>query len=103
MQHEAPIACTLPSDEMRARRNELAAGLMRKVAGVEELADGYALRFEAAPGIAEELGRFIEYERACCGFLRFALRVDTTVRLELTGPGATKDFLRPLLEELGQR
>jgi hypothetical protein len=91
----------LPEPQLRVRRAELSAGLLRKIAGIEEIDDGYALRFAAEPGIAEELGLFIEYERACCGFLDFTLRVKNTsgpIVLELTGPGRTKESLRSMLD-----
>jgi len=93
---DAPVCCTLPREQRQARREELDAGLLKKIAEVRELERGYALRFEPAPGIVEELARFIDTERSCCSFLDFTLRVDGDgpIWLELTGSAEAKAFLR---------
>jgi hypothetical protein len=97
----APESCVLPEVELRARRAELDRTLATKIVEVRELADGYALRFDPAPTLVEDLGRFIEIERACCAFLTFTLRVAKDagpIELELTGSAQAKTFLQPTVE-----
>ena len=95
------VCCTLPEADLRERIAEIEGTIGKKIAEVRELDDGYALRFAAEAGIVEELGRFIAFERVCCAFLDFALRVkagDGPIWLELTGSGESKTFLRPTIE-----
>jgi len=92
--------CTLSAEDLKKRRAELNAGLVKKIAEVREIECGYALRFEPAPGIVEEVARFIEFERGCCSFLDFGLRVekgDGPVWLDLTGAEDAQEFLKPLI------
>jgi hypothetical protein len=101
-EHSTSVCCTLPEQAREARRDEVRRTIAGKIAEVRELDNGFALRFDAQPAIIEELGRFIAFEHTCCAFLDFSLRVaagDGPTWLELTGPGETKTFLRPLLEE----
>ncbi len=97
-QKSMPVCCTLPEAELRVA--EIEGTIAKKIAEVRELDDGYALRFPAEAGIVEEIGRFIAFERVCCAFLDFSLRVtagDGPIWLELTGSGAAKNFLRPTI------
>ena len=100
MNERRTACCTLPEPDLRARTAEIDAGLAKKIVAVRELDAGYALQFAAAPGIIEELGRFIQFERGCCSFLDFTLRVsreDGPVWLELTGSDDAKSFLQPVI------
>jgi len=48
------------------------------------------------------IARAVEAERHCCRFLRFAMTVEPDggpVRLELTGPAGTRDFVSALIEQ----
>ena len=40
-----PACCGLPPEDLERRRDELRAGLATRIAAVEELDDGYRLRF----------------------------------------------------------
>jgi hypothetical protein len=96
-----PVCCTLPEIDLRKRVAELEGPIAEKIAEIRELDDGYALRFPAEPGIVEELARFIAFERVCCAFLDFSLRVeagDGPIWLELTGSSESKTFLRSTIE-----
>ncbi len=100
-QKSMPVCCALPEADLRHRVAELEDTVAKKIAEVRELDDGYALRFPAEAGIVEELGRFIAFERVCCAFLDFSLRVtagDGPIWLELTGSSEAKNFLRPTIE-----
>jgi hypothetical protein len=99
-QNSMPVYCTLLEADLRERVAELESTIGRKIVEVRELDDGYALRFPAEAGIVEELGRLIDFERICCAFLNFSLRVKAAgpIWLELTGSDETKNFLRPTVE-----
>ena len=96
----AAVCCTLPDAALRRRTAEIEESIGRRITEVRELAGGYALRFDAEDEILQELGRFIAFERGCCAFLDFSLRLkagDDAIWLELGGSGDAKDFLRPAI------
>jgi hypothetical protein len=97
--HESPLACDLTalSPQQRRRRAALAGRLKRAVRGVEELPDGYAIRFAAEESTWLAAAEFVALERRCCPFLGFALeavRERGPVRLSLLGREGVKEFLR---------
>jgi hypothetical protein len=69
---EVPLACTLTASE-QMKRSEEVNELFKHVQQVNELADGYALRFPEGDTWANTLLQFITFERACCPFFEFAL------------------------------
>lgn len=95
----APVACRLDAfdAEGRAEHGRLARELLAAASGVEEIEDGYAMRFAAKPYLFLRIARWIELERACCPFLTIRLELDrssSAYRVSLTGPAGTKDVLR---------
>ena len=59
------------------------------------------LEFAASAETIALVARAVEAERDCCRFLRFAMTVEPAggpVRLELTGPAGTRDFVSALIE-----
>jgi len=69
---------------------------------IARLENGYALRFEPAPGNVEELARFVEFERGCGSFLDLALRVEMAhgpIWLDRTGGADAKAFRAPIVEK----
>ena len=96
---EAPLACRLdalgPSD--RLRHAALVAELASMAPAVEELAEGYAFRFPSRPYLFLRVAEWIGLERECCPFLAIRLEVEhanRSLRVSVTGPAGTKDFLR---------
>lgn len=91
-----PLACVpgaIPEGE-RADHFALIASLFReRVQHKSPLRDGYEYGFAASDFF--DLARFVENERRCCPFLTFSLEVAAggTVRLRLTGPAGTAEFL----------
>jgi hypothetical protein len=60
------------------------------------LPDGVRWTFEAEPGLLARIAKVVEAERGCCRFLRFRLELEPdngAVRLEVTGPQGTTEFL----------
>src|SRR5262245_65936941 len=101
---DLPIACTLLPNERQQRREQLFERVLGRALEHRPLDDGYAARFEPAPGVVEELARLIELERECCAFLTFRLTVEPgggPIWLELTGPEGTKTFLESMLDIAG--
>jgi hypothetical protein len=98
---DVPIACSLTSEALRARRNGLLADAARLAESREDLPDGVRLRFRASADMLATLAQVIDAERQCCRFLRFALTVEPDggpVHLEMTGPPGTRDFVTALFE-----
>lgn len=97
---DAPVTCSLPTDELGARRAQLLPGLAVEATRIEELADGYRLTFAPALGVLETIARVLDAERHCCRFLRFQLVVEQDggpITLDVTGPAGTREFLEVLL------
>lgn len=69
---ELPIACSLSTDELRQRGDDLAELFARAVA-VCEYGDGYGFAFPAEESQTRQVLDFVLFERACCPFFTFAL------------------------------
>lgn len=96
---ELPIACNLNDSQFQRRRTEPVKTFQKKVLEIKELDEGFAYRFAADENQIADLAQLITFERECCPFLEFNLRIEAAngpVWLELTGPEGTKDFLQSL-------
>ncbi|HSK87424.1 MAG TPA: hypothetical protein VK880_03665 [Anaerolineales bacterium] len=99
-----PLACDLtaiPSD-VREEHVVSAPQLFAAAQKVQELPDGYAIRFVNDPGRFMSIAKFIENERLCCPFFRFELEIEPNsgpIWLRLTGAEGVKDILRSVLLE----
>lgn len=95
-----PIACTLPSGDMNARRAELLPGVIGRAASREALPSGYRFTFAAESETLNLIVRAIDAERQCCRFLQFDLAVAPAggpFTLDVTGPEGTRQFLEGFL------
>ncbi len=100
--NQLPIACTLSDADFRQRRDELLKTVVSAVVETQELEDGYAYCFPPETKWIAELAQFVAFERECCPFLQFALRIEPEsgpIWLELTGPEGTKEFLQSVFSE----
>ena len=91
-----PVACSLTDAELQERRRDILQKLRSAVAEVLETEDGYVYQFPSKGVAMTELANMVELEHDCCPFLKFRLTVepgDAPIRLEITGPQGTKDFL----------
>jgi len=95
---DVPIACRLdaltPAERTRqaALRHEVTAA----VAGIDEMADGYRLRFADDPAVLGRLAEWIPLERRCCPFLSFEIVWPAGAvgpALVLRGRPGVKEFL----------
>ena len=97
--NDLPIACTLTPEALATRKAGLLPGLVRQAAAVESIVDGLQLTFSADAVMA--IASTIDAERRCCRFLRFEVSVEPDegpVRLTVTGPPGTAEFLAALIE-----
>jgi hypothetical protein len=98
---DLPIVCTLGPAALKARRENLLGGLVRRADEIINLPNGYRLRFKAESGVLSTVAGVVEAERQCCRFLEFHLTVEPDERsiwLEFTGPPGTAEFLAGMLE-----
>ncbi|HEV7744409.1 MAG TPA: hypothetical protein VGO56_05385 [Pyrinomonadaceae bacterium] len=94
-----PIACNLNDAEFQQRRASLLKVFQGALLETRELADGYAYRFPSGAEWISQLAQLITFERECCPFLSFNLRLEPAngpLWLELTGPPGTREFLQSL-------
>jgi hypothetical protein len=98
---DLPIACSLTSDALRARREGLLSDLLRRAKHREDLPEGVRLRFTPGEEALAAIAQAVDAERRCCRFLRFRITVepdDGPILLELSGPPGTGAFLAALLD-----
>ena len=96
--NDTPKACSINALNAReqGRRETLIEELMPK-AQVQELPEGYQLTWTGDATTYGKLAEFIGYERRCCPFLDFELRVsgpDAPVTLLLRADDDTKAFIQ---------
>jgi hypothetical protein len=98
------LACDLtaiPSD-VRKEHVITAPQLFAAAQEVQELPNGYAIRFANEPGRFISIARFIENERLCCPFFNFGLELEPNngpLWLKLTGGEGVKEILQTTLFE----
>lgn len=96
---EIPLACTLTGSEQVTRSEEV-KDLFKHVQQVNELADGYALRFPGSDTWASTLLQFVNFERTCCPFFEFALvfrQKQGPIWLHIRGPEGVKAIIANML------
>ena len=99
---EQALACDLtaiPSD-VREEHVLTASQLFAAAQEVQELRNGYAIRFLNEPGRFMAIAKFIENERLCCPFFNFGLELEPNngpLWLRLTGGEGVKEILQTTL------
>ena len=80
--------CSLPPDQLEARRRMIRSEILPRVLREENLRDGFACEFDA--GMRSRLEEWVALERECCSSLDWkVLRAPGgCVRLEVRGTGA---------------
>ena len=102
-----PIACDLTvfTPEERIRHLERTRKVFSAIARLTEEVDGFTLTFHAAPGLGDEVARWIAGERRCCPFFVFDVtgdRGDGSFALRVAGPEGAKEILRAGLAATAQ-
>jgi hypothetical protein len=94
---DAPIACTLTSDNYQDRTAALSDLAGRALIGRASIDGGQRLRFTDIRAIERELRSVVAAESSCCSFLSMDLRCeDEALVLDITGPADAQ----PIIEEL---
>ena len=98
------LACDLTAipAELREEHVISAPQLFQSAQEVQELPDGYAIRFLNEPGKFMAIATYIENERLCCPFFNFELEIKPNggaLWLRLTGGEGVKDLLKATLLE----
>lgn len=98
------LACNLseiPAEERTAHVATIPQ-IFQTVEAVQEFDNGYAFQLSNQSGLWMMVARFVENERRCCPFLRFALVVEPNngpIWLHLTGEGEVKRLLETMFGE----
>ena len=88
------VACSLGSDELRARRALIVETLLRHVLGTTALDSGLLVRFADGDAVRAQVAAFVSLERQCCGFLSFSVTpADDGLRLAIEGPAEAQATL----------
>lgn len=102
MSSDPPIACQLKAlgPAERARQKELLELVRGKTRGVVEFDDGFELELPADPVSFMEVAEWVNLERRCCAFAKFAILSDgdDRLRVRLSGGSGAKEVL---LAEMG--
>jgi hypothetical protein len=96
---DVPIACSLTAHERVTRTQEI-VDLFAGIQQLQELADGYAMRFPGTAAWPQRVLDFIQGERSCCLFFTFELTFLPNmgpIWLHIRGPEGTKEMVRDTL------
>jgi len=99
MSENQSLACDLTAIPASVREEHLltAPQLFELAQEVQELPDGFAIRFLNEPGRFMQMATFVENERLCCPFFNFGLDVEPNngpLWLRITGQEGVKELLR---------
>ena len=100
-QGDVDIACTLSEEELAVWSRDVFNGLRSGAEQINELPDGYELRFSGRAEWIAKLAEFITNERACCSFFRFELIVEPNggpISLRLRGPEGVKELVKGMMD-----
>ena len=97
-----PLACNLTAIPTDVREEHVITSpqLFALAQEVQELPNGYAIRFANEPGRFMAIAKFIENERLCCPFFNFGLEIEPNsgpLWLRLTGGEGVKEILQTTL------
>ena len=93
---EISIKYPLSQETAQELREPVLAVVLDSIKSVIENDDGFVLNFGRESSVIRPVSQMIEIERVINPFLRLALVVESNqgpVKLEVTGPTGTKDFL----------
>jgi hypothetical protein len=97
--NDSPFYCNLSAldQDQRKRHDILTRNLLAKHVEIEELADGYGLRFPNDRSLFTALSEWATLEQLCCPFLTLTLELQRDqgpIWLKASGEDGVKDFLR---------
>ncbi len=89
--------------ERKRHGNEFEELVIGRATSVQELDDGYAIRFPHDPALFATLASWIANESRCCPFFTFELRLEPqggAVWMTMLGPSGVKAMLEPQLRRI---
>jgi len=97
--NDSPFYCNMSAlDQAQRKRHDiLTRNLLAKHVEIEELADGYGLRFPNDRSLFTALSEWATLEQLCCPFLTLTIESQHDqgpIWLRVSGRDAVKDFLR---------
>jgi hypothetical protein len=99
-----PLACVanaVPADKQEYWVKEIVPKLYRAVEEIQELPNGWALRFPSTAEILTLAAEDLHIERLCCPFVKYTLEIEPNYGpfwLRMTGGEGVKDFLKMAYE-----
>lgn len=96
------IACDLDvfTAEQRAAHLDRARRVLSSIRHIREEENGFVMSFPREPEIEKEISLWIDGERRCCPFFRFAVdQPSDALSVRITGPAGAKDILAAGLQE----
>jgi hypothetical protein len=102
MSQDQSLACDLTAIPANVREEHVvtAPQLFETAQEVQELPNGFAIRFLNEPGKFMEIAKFIENDSLCCPFFNFSVEVEPhrgSLWLRLTGDEGVKELLQVTL------
>ena len=93
------LACDLTAIPSAVREEHIrtAPQLLQTAQEIQELSNGYAIRFLNEPGKFMAIAKYIENERLCCPFFNFELEIKPNggmLWLRLTGGEGVRELLK---------
>lgn len=101
--HTEQLVCKLIGAEKMKKKELLKTEIFSQVKGIDELENGYILKFEDKDDILLKLTDYLMIEKECCPFFIFDLNIQPNsngISLKITGQEGAKDMLKPLIEEI---
>ncbi len=99
---ELPVACTLGSDDGRARMLRWQQLADRANPAARRSGHRLEVRFEDGPGVQQELELLAAAEQQCCSFVTWAVATNEPV-LHVTAPVDNPDAVEPIALLFGAR
>lgn len=93
---ENSITYPFTKEAAEEMRETLLSVVLDLIKSVQETDDGYVLVFGRVPQAVQPLAQLMQVERVMNPFMRMSLVVESNegpVKLELSGPSGTKEFL----------
>lgn len=97
MREDLPIACDLSAAERQQREAAIRTEVAALAEVIVEREDGIEVKLPGDRNCLLRLAELVALERECCRFLRFELAAEAgggSVRLRISGPSGTGEFLR---------
>jgi hypothetical protein len=83
---EPAVACSLAPAQRGDRAALIGALTADALVDHEPIAGGVRWRFRASAGVEQRIRDLVHAESECCPFLRFDLKRDAALVLDITGP-----------------